>query len=322
MALTKGQKLRQDLNIPKDCTAFISYVYRSTPNIFIVFYNTQRKNMYITKTWLSRYSNLSYYKNNVGELDISPLITLDTYNGTIGTVIAYDIAYSQLSVKESLEPTAILSQGKLHEITLADLKDKGNIAPSTMTWRQDRNKIMGSENTTLKLLDCFLNQADDSVTFAFQTTATEYKDVKDLNHDPSVYKNPKKRVSPLKLNLMNNPEKKYEIQLKILKFFSWLDTHPVGQKFSMADLKELLQVADIQIFNTSPGFHWQGINWWASQIDASAYPTDIKPKVWDKRLGGEFFVDKHTYGFLQQIKFFLNPMTSMLTSKLKQRNLI
>jgi len=211
---------------------------------------------------------------------------------------------------------------RLEEITLFDLFDKDNIAPSTMDFRKERNKIAGTENTTAKLIDVFISEADSSVTFAFKTKATVLSPEEQKKFSgKGVYDTKKSRVSPLNLKILKNPEKQYEIQIKILKFFDWLDVFE-GEKITYKEIKEILDIADVQIFNSSPSFQYQSFNFFCSQLDASAYPTDIAPKVWDKRLGGEYFLDKHLYGLIRSMKFFFNPMASMLTKKLKDRDLI
>lgn len=211
---------------------------------------------------------------------------------------------------------------KLEEITLFDLFDKDNIAPSTMAYRKERNKIMGAENTIAKLLDIFLNEADNSATIVFSTQATVLSSSEQNTFaGKGVYDRAKKRVSPLNLNLLKNPEKKYEIQIKILEFFDWLDVFD-GEKVTRKEIKEILEVSDVQVFSTSPSFQYQGYNYFCSEISASAYKTGIKPQVWDKRLGGEYFLDKHLYGLIRNMKFWYNPIASMLTKKLKDRDLI
>jgi hypothetical protein len=223
----------------------------------------------------------------------------------------------------------LLYEGKLKELTVYDLFDKNNIAPSTMDYRSERNKIVGTENITAKFIDCFINQADKSITFAFQTKATILSKNKQNSMEDEGkisgkqnYWTSKKRVQPLKLDkILKNPEKTYEIQFKILDFFDWLDVFE-GEKITNKEIKEILEVSDIQLFNTSPSWQYQGYNFWNSELGTSAYPTKIAPKVWDKRFGGEYFLDKHTYGLIRSIKFFFNPMASMLTKKLKDRNLI
>lgn len=89
-------------------------------------------------------------------------------------------------------------------------------------------------------------------------------------------------------------------------------------------MKEILEVSDIKVFSTSPAFHYQGANFNASQIDASIYPTSISNPVWGPRHGDKsgYFLGKHLYSLLQSIDFWLNPMSSMLTGKLRGRGLI
>lgn len=202
----------------------------------------------------------------------------------------------------------LIYQGKLYEWTLETLKAKDSISDFTMKFRKQRNKIMGTENKTAKLLDCFINEPDDSITFVWKTPAT--KDDKK-----------KKRVQPLNLELIPNEEGYYEVQLKILKFFSWLDTNPIENEITSKDIKDILEVSDVQIYNSSPSFQYQSYNFNNSQVGTAIYPTDIAPKFWNK-YNDNAFLDKHLYGIVRNIDFWLNPMASMLTKRLKEKELI
>ena len=58
-------------------------------------------------------------------------------------------------------------------------------------------------------------------------------------------------------------------------------------------------------------------------LDAAIFPTKIAPKKWDKIHGdGDAFLDKHTAGLINQMGFFLNPMASMLTKRLRDKGLL
>lgn len=251
----------------------------------------------------------------------TPLMDIEDFNGTLRPAFFFTIDLSG-EFGSDRKLTKILDGVKtggaefsLKEfVTLADLNNTGNISDFTMNFRRQRTSLMGGENTVAKLVDLFVNEADRSVTFAFLTEVTPYPD--DPDHEYQ-------EVDPDTFELSNNRSKVYEIQIKILEFFDWLDTNPGLDKITEKDMKEIFDVANVQVFSTSPSFHWQGFNAWCSQIDASIYPTDIMPKFWDQYHGdGEAFLDKHLYGVIRQIKFWMNPMASMLTRKLKDRGLI
>ncbi len=348
---TSGIKLIKTLGLSKIYSKGDVYISRiilpHSQKINVVFYDSLKGRVPKAKIKFQPYVGMVFSGKHLASDEynrptLAPAISIENWNGLPQNYmfLLVDLSYQmhldrknfsrlperlqRKAVKEGVK--VVLGTDVLKEfVTLPDLKDKGNIAPSTFTWRQDRNKIMGAENKTLKFIDLFLNEADHSVTFAFQTDATSYdkaKGKKNLVNGDRAYKAKKKRVSPLNLEILPNQTKKYELQLRFLDFFDWLSTHPEGQPITAKDLKEMMNVSNVQVFSTSPSFQYQSYNYFASQLDASAYPTNIAPKVWDKRLGGEYFLDKHLYGLLQSIEFFLNPMASMLTNKLKKRGLI
>jgi len=231
-------------------------------------------------------------------MKLSKNILLESYLIKKGAVI---------QLEELTLDAFLIFQGKLNEWTLETLKAKDSISDFTMKFRKDRNKIMGAENKTAKLLDCFLNEPDDSITFVWKTPATEDGKIK-------------KRVSPLSLELLPNEEGFYEIQLKILNFFSWLDTNPIKDIITEKEMKEIIRISEVQVYSSSPSFQYQAYNWNNSQVDTAIYPTDIAPKVWNK-YNDNAFLDKHLYGIIRNIDFWINPMASMLTKKLKSKNI-
>ncbi len=218
-----------------------------------------------------------------------------------------------------------IPKNTLNEITLYDLADAGNISNFTQTWRKDRNRTMGTENTTAKLIDCVINEADNSVMFQFLTEATELGNKNPNDNIDSSYRfydGPKGEVDPDNLRIKRNRSRTYEIQIRIIDALEWVKAFE-GEKIGQKEMKEILEVSDVQIFSTSPSFQMQGFNFWNTQIDASIYPENRKPQRWDAFHGdGQAFLDKHLYGLMRQIKFFINPMASMLNSKLRNRGLI
>jgi hypothetical protein len=222
-----------------------------------------------------------------------------------------------------IENYIIDSSKILNEWTLETLMSKDSISDFTMKFRKERSKIMGQESSTAKLMDCFINEPDDSITFVWYTPATDYNSDKAQkvlgeNRYKKMSKQKKMRVQPLNLKLLPNNENQYEVQLMITKFFSWLDTYPDKIEITVKDMKNILQVADVKVFSSSPSYQFQSFNWNNSQVDTAIYPTDIAPKVWDKIIGAAF-LDKHLYGIMRNMDFWLNPMASMITKRLKDK---
>lgn len=345
--MNTGNKLKKELGLEKLSNVKINRAVVSSYKVLFVWYDTYRSNMPITsrriKTWpwvAHIFHGTDLYHNTKKATVFTPPMDIEDYNGSLrgALVIPVDLAgdrfidATKLSKKfESIESNKKLylnmhlNKGLLKEIDLYDLKDKDNISAFTMKWRKDRSRIMGQENTIAKLVDCYIDEAGKSVTFAFLTEATELKGKNpndDIESSYKSYDGPKGEVDPDNFKIKNNRSKTYELQIKIIDFFDWLDVFE-GESIGTKEMKEILQVSDVQLFSTSPSMHWQGFNYWLSQIDASIYPTNIAPTQWDKYHGdGQAFLDKHLYGLLRQIDFWLNPMSSMLTKKLKDRGLL
>ena len=206
-------------------------------------------------------------------------------------------------------------------LTLQNLTDPAAVSNFTKNTRKQRNRIMRTENYTAKLVGCEIDQKADWVSFSFVTPAT-----KEIY--PPDYKYMK--VNPDKDFVLNQTQKKaYTITIKILKFFTWLkDTRPdsmSGTPISWREIKDALEVSNVQVFSTSPSFYYQGIAYWLTQLGGSIYPVEIEPHKWNAENlhgDGNAFLDKHTAGVLNQIAFFGNQMASKLTKTLKDGGLL
>jgi hypothetical protein len=336
--MTTGELIRKNLGLETIPNARISRALGTPIKILFVWFDSYRSNMPVTAhrirkfPWVSTMFVGKDLERGKTRALFTPLVDLDTYNGTLTNALVIPVNLSgdrfmrpnQFSKKfESIEKNNdekseffIGSQLLQEFVTLGDLADPGNISSHTMTFRRDRSAKMGGENTQAKLVDIVLSEADGSLTIQFMTKVTPYPEEPDHDYgwaDPD----DNWRI------LSNNRLQKYEIQIKVLDFFEWLKTHPEGQPVTRKDVKEMLEVSNVQISSTSPSFNWQGFAYWLTQVDGSIYPQNIKPKFWDEFHGdGTAFLDKHTYGLLRQMGFFLNPISSMLTKKLRDRGYI
>jgi len=348
---TSGELLKDQLGLTDFKHVRICRALISSYKILLVYYDSYHVNYPIStfriRQWpftTALWSGSRIAKKRAKPVNTTPPMDIEDYQGQLNgaIIITVDLAGNRFTKpssftkvfeskeSEAAEPiyTIMGTVSNLHEfLTFADLNNKMAISNFTMKFRKERTKLMGAENTQAKLIDCFVSEADNSVTFAFLTTATPYPDDPDHEYFEA---DPKKHWE-----LQMNKGKVYELQFKIIDFFSWLKTHPGVDKITMNDIKEILKVSNIKISSTSPSFHWQGGNFYLSQLDGSIYPTDIEPteniygdngklvhKGWKSYTGEDHFTDKHIYGLLRQIKFFLNPMASMLTGKLQKRGVI
>jgi len=194
---------------------------------------------------------------------------------------------------------------KLDEnLRFSDLMQSAGMSDFTKGFRKKRNALGKRENLVAKLKKLKVNRKKDYITFIFKTKPTKL---------------PAGKVNP-NTNFSLSKARVYTMEIRILKFFSWLksatDLSETGE-FTYTDLKEILKVADIQVFCTCPSFHWMGMNYHMSMFDASIHPTDIPPNHWDKYHNEDQFLCKHLGGLTNQFKFYLNPMAGLINKYFK-----
>jgi hypothetical protein len=318
---TSGIKLKQNLGLSHlKYVSFIRIIGLPSRTI-AVFYDSRRSNIPLTTQRVLKNYNLFSARlfPHSRELLHSPLIPIEEYNGQTQDLFIISIDISGIYGNEKNQQ--IRESKKLNEwVTLAALASSDAMSNFTKRTRKQRNTAVKAENYTAKPIDCELND-DGSVLFIFETTATTpiYPDDYEFGQV-----NPENNFA-----IEKNPDKKYTIYIKILDFMKWLkETRPdylETKKITWKEIRDVLEVAYIQVFSTSPSFHWQGISYWLSQLDGSLYPTDIKPKFWnrdDLHGDGNAFVDKHLGGLLRSFKFFYNPMASMIQKRMKDKGLL
>jgi hypothetical protein len=324
MVETTGKQLKSKLGLSHMKYVEISRVLISTYKVYLVFYDSRRPNFPITtqRALKSGHIAMLYQYPFEDSPTVLPLMHLDDFNGPLHPAMFFvvDMAGDKGDSKNKVDlkrESVPRFYGNLNEfMTLSNLKSADSASAFTQRTRKQRNQAVGTENKTSKLVDLSIDTVEDHVTFVFKTTATT------PIYAPSAEFG---KVDPNDLQIKKNPDKSYELYVRILDFFEWLDAQQIDDRtLTSKDIKEILEVSNVQLFSTSPSFQYQSMNFNMSQVDASIYPTNIAPKVWDSpHLHGEnAFLDKHLYGLINQIGFFANPMASMLTKRLKDRGLL
>ncbi len=329
MRNTTGKQLKETLGLNNLNFVSCMRLLETTQKIMVVLYDTKRSNVPITTYRALKAYGLFSARVFPFEKEImnTPLIPLEDYNGPLERlmVISIDLSGYFGDKDKQIQKEKIWyfsSKEKLNEyLQLSDFKDTEATSDFTKNTISQRYNVVRSENVTSELLDCQIDTVEDHVTFIFLTEVTEpiYPDNYEFGEtDPEN-----------NFQIKKNPSKTYELYIRILDFMKILkETRPdymEDKKITRKEIKDVLETANIQVYNTSPSFHWQGINYWASQLDGSVYPTDIKPQRWNQpHLHGNdgAFLDKHLAGLFKSIDFWLNPMSSMLTKRMKNRNLL
>jgi hypothetical protein len=326
-----GQKIIKQLKLSRFKHVYIRRALGTTYKLLIIYYNSHNINRIITKQEILNFENSFQIKRPEDSTDLIylPLMHIKNYNGTISNAIfftvdlsgAYLINNKRFESVEKNDPIPFISgKGRFvfnEWLTYPALMKSQGLSQFTKKWKTDRKKVMGSdENKIAKLISCEINKDKDYVDFFWLTESTEDK----KNPNNLIYNKPKKEVDPNNgFMLIDNPSKTYTFQLRILDFFKWLDTYPNKEEITPKDIKDILYVSNVQIWDSNPSWHWQGMNFQSSQLDASIYPTDIKPKRWDKKHNDDNFLGKHGQGIMNHMNLFKNNMASMLTKQLKDK---
>lgn len=327
--MTKGEELKKALGLQD--TKYVSFVRTlNTPRPFLVIvYDTRRPEVPLTNYRVMkqfRFFNVREYPYTK-DVKYTPLLPIEDFNGASqpSMIFCVDIggiyADPDKQIARDTKVTESIDEGykpRIDEwITLAGLNTPDSISAFTKKHRDIRSGVMGGENKTAKLINCVYNPQQDCLTFIFRTGATPIY--------PADYTY--KKVNPtLGYELSDNPDKTYYTHLRILDFMKWLKgTRPedlADQPITWREIKDVLEVAYVQVYCSCPAWNWQGSAYACTQVDAAIYPQTIKPKVWDKIHGDMNLLCKHLYGVIRHIGFFGNQMASMASKELRDRGYI
>lgn len=203
-------------------------------------------------------------------------------------------------------------------LTIDALKAPDSTSSFTKGKAGIRKKLYKGENVAAKLIQCEYDSSHDWMTFSWLTPAT-------MKAHGSDYVC--KTTDPLNgFKTKVNPSELYTMQIRIIDFMKWLkQTRPEsmnGQPITWREIKEVLQVAYVQVSCDDPSWWWQGDAWYGTQLDASIYPCNIPPKKWNKVHDPVNCLCKHLQNLIKSIDFFLNQMASMAGKELRTLNLI
>lgn len=329
--MTSGEEIKQKLGLNKFKYVSMSRIVVGVHPTYVVYYNSLHPQLPILWNKVKRepFPVMVYRGSDIASNKkprMLPLVDIEDFDGTYShyVFVAVDLASSWRIDSRMYENTNkftnkftcytfddnknVISE----EVFLSDLKKFG-MSALTQAFRKERNKLGKSENKTAKLINCMIVNKD--VMFNFLTEST----FDNKEKFPKKYTQTKEVDPNSNFKLKQNRSKTYLLQIGIVDFMDWLDTYPDKKEVTTKDLKEILNISAIKVWSSDPSFHWQGMNYNMSQLDGSLHPTNIKPKVWNIRHGGdtEMFLSKHLGGLLNQISFFINPITSMLNKKLK-----
>ncbi len=193
------------------------------------------------------------------------------------------------------------------DFQMKDFTQHAAASDFTRDWIEVRRKIKGPGNVSAKLTSIRVNRKKDYVTFVFKSKPTYSS--KETAVDPSVM-------------VLSKTVKQYTQMIRVLDFFKWAETKPGYQKYHLTwkEVKEILEVASIQVWCNCGSFQFQGMNHSVSVNNAAIYPETRAPKRWNKYHQQDNYLCKHLSMIFNSMAFFVNPMASMVNKYLKQVN--
>lgn len=186
------------------------------------------------------------------------------------------------------------------DLRLSDLTKNAGLSKFSKKFSKETNKLMGNPTNHTKLVQMKVNKVKDYITFIFLTERTpKYKD----NFHTQV-------VDPSDMSLQL--DNLYTIEVRVLDFFKLLNTRPDKTDITNKDIEDVLMTASIQWWSDVPSFQLQGSNYLLTTFDAAIYPEHRPPKRWNKFHHDDNFLDKHSAGIANSIKFFIPIMRQMV----------
>jgi len=317
-----GITLKKKLGLNNIAVVKVSRILDLPTPSYLIWYDSHRPTRPITTRTVKKYPGVGQvYRGIKGfkePVRFTPPMLIEDFTGNLSTGLyfAIDLSGRFLVDTKILENKQKLNYSIIVEfLQLADLMKSQGMSDFTRPYRSERNRVTGIESNVAKLVDLELNQEDNSITFKWLTEPTD-------KYGPEAQF---KQVDPSTLAMGSNSSKTYDMDIKILNFFDWLDTYSNKTEITRKDMKDIFDVSYVQVWSNDPSFQYQGINYWLTQVDASIHPTNIAPKQWNNpglHGDGNAFLSKHLGGLINGIKFWYQPMASKLTKRLKDEGIL
>lgn len=262
----------------------------------------------------------------------TPWANINIFNGALSPAIFFvsDVAGFYGRPNNYSEKAYEFKENKLNEITIPQLRDTDAYTSlTTQTYKTQRKQFQGLANKNTKFISTEIIKETGSVRFIFLTESTETKDKTGVSH--TVAGERKAEFDVTQDALVSNTGKTYTMYIQLEnvipnEFYSdisWLEVYK-GEIVDSKMIKDLLLVADVKLFDTTPAMQYQGFRYRLTQQNAAVYPEDRPDTVWRSKHGDKGLLDKHFSQLLDKGSFdmFLNNMTSSVFSEFKKLGLV
>lgn len=333
--ITTGQKLKVKLKLKNFPNVKIRrLVTGSSMRNYQIAFDSRKPQVPLTVTRLNR--NILTPRVVDGDAEVffgTPWANLENFNGSLKPALFFvsDLAGYYGNKRKYSEKVAIFSGDRLEELTIPQLKSvETYTSDTTQKWKRQRKKYQGQGVKNTKLMDSEYIEETGSIKFVFLTECTEIAKDKRSHRTTTSKTDDKKFYNKDSEKLDDNPSKTYDMYLQLENVFpndyysdlSWLEVYN-GEQVDGKMMKELLEVADVKLYDTTPAFQFQGFRYRLSQTDSSIFPENRPDNVWRAKHGDMGLLDKHFSQLFDAgtLGFFLNQMTSILVKQTKQLNL-
>lgn len=324
--MTSGKKLKQDLGLSKFKYAIIQKMIELPLDVLIITIDSRFPNVYIPTTRIHKLKFASLQRLKIVGKNIRSKVLrstipqkLEDYARNISSntiILLRDLAGEYYLNKKMYEQN--ISKIKIYKILneknwikikfdenlrFSDLMKKASLSSFSKKFATETNKLMGAPTTHIKIKSIKVNKKKDYITFVWKTKRT-----------PKYDKKSKMKVVDPKNGFKLRPARVYTIEIRILDFFKLLQTKPDYKKEELTnqDIEDVLKEADVMVWSNVPAFQYQGMNYNMTMFDAAIHPENRSPKYWNKHHNEDQFLDKHTAGLINSIKFYIPQMRMMI----------
>lgn len=328
---TTGQKLKSKLKLKKFSYVKIRrLVTGSSVRIYQIVFDSRRPNFPLTTYMLNNNQLMPrVISGDIKEYWGMPWADLENFNGFLNPAIFFVSDISGIYGKIKNYSEKIVSIGnRLEELTIPQLKSVDQYtSQTTQKYKDQRSAFQGQGIKNTKLLDSQHIPETGSLRFVFVTESTEI-DKKKRSHKMTKSKvDQKLQFNKDTDSMEDNPSKTYDMYIQLENVFpndaysdlSWLEVYN-GEEVDAKMMKDLLEVADVKIYDTTPAFQFQGFRYRLTQNDASLFPETRPDTFWRSKHGTQGLLDKHFSQLFDSgtIGVFTNQMTSILIKHSKQ----
>lgn len=315
--ITTGQELKNRLHLSSFKYVKIRRVITGgSEKCYQIVFDSRNPSRPLTTFILQSILLPRVYDGNSEKYSCLPWSSIEIFNGILNPGLYFVSDVSGFYGKPERYSENFSCQNKLDELTIQDLRNYDAYTSNlTQKYKDIRTSFQGQSVKNTKLLDTQVIEETGSLRFVFLTEATETKGKKTTSH--FVAGEVKTAFDREEDKLVDNPSNTYDMYLQLENVFpnsfykglSWLEVYN-GEEVNEKMMKDLLEVCDVKIWDSTPAMQYQGFLYRLSQVDSAIYKETRPDTFWRKKHGSQALLDKHFSQLFTDMGMFLNLMLS------------